>query len=326
MLAADISRSSFECHCCQKAVDLRPLSKKSIIKFSMNTLRNIATIFFLLFFASLQAQVKYGFKTGLNFAKMSGPSELDNAGMSLESWKNVVGFHIGVSFSNKFTDNFGVRGEFLYSKKGAEYKYDGQSYRFFNPSGGTVYSTGNAKYLINISNAYLDLPVIAFYRAGDFEFSAGGYVGVMVQATGEGSLVYSDGKTQVNNQPIAETEFFLNYNYRKDDPGGASGDEMQIVRVDNQNLELPKSFGAYYDYPAGSSRLFNALDYGLVGGVSYFLSNSLYLSARVQYGLADITNNKADIQKASTAADKSLIYRSDKDKNFVIQASVGFSF
>jgi len=293
----------------------------------MNTIRNIATIFFLFLFASLNAQVKYGFKTGLNFAKMSGPSELDNAGMSLESWKNVVGFHIGVSFSNKFTDNFGVRGELLYSKKGSEYKYDGQSYRFFNPSGGTVYSTGNSKYLINISNAYIDLPVIAFYRAGDFEFSAGGYVGVMVQSTGEGSLVYSGGKTPNNpNVTIPNTEFFLNYNYRKDDPGGASGDELQIVRVDNQNFELPKSFGAYYDYPAGSSRFFNALDYGLIGGVSYYLSSSLYLSARVQYGLADISNNKADIQKASTAPDKSLIYRNDKDMNFVIQASVGFSF
>ncbi len=292
----------------------------------MIKIRNIATIFFLLFFASLQAQVKYGFKTGLNFAKMSGPSEINDAGMSLESWKNVIGFHIGVSFSNKFTDNFGLRGELLYSKKGGEYKYDGQSYRFFNPSGGTIYSTGNSKYLINISNAYLDLPVIAYYRAGDFEFSAGGYVGLMVQSTGEGSLLYSGGKTQNTPVTIPDTEFFLNYNYRKDDPGGASGDEVQVVKVDNQNLELPKSFGAYYDAPQGTGRYFNALDYGLVGGLSYFLSSSLYLSARVQYGLADITNNSADIQKASTAPDKSLIYRNDNDKNFVIQASVGFSF
>ncbi len=292
----------------------------------MNKLRNIATICFLLLFATLQAQVKYGFKTGLNFAKMSGPSETDAAGTSLESWKNVIGFHIGISFSNKFTDNFGVRGELLYSKKGTEYKFDGESYRFFTPSGGAIYSTGNSKYLINISNAYLDLPVIAYYRAGDFELSAGGYVGLMVQSTGEGSLLYTGGKTQNTPTTIPDTEFFLNYNYRKDDPGGASGDELQIVKVDNQNLELPKSLGAYYDAPAGTGRFFNALDYGLVGGLSYYLSNSLYLSARLQYGLADITNNSADIQKSTTAPDRSLIYRSDKDRNFVIQTSVGFSF
>lgn len=290
----------------------------------MNTLRYIASIFLLLFVFSLQAQIKYGFKTGLNFAKINGPSELDNSGLSLESWKNVVGFHIGVSFSNKFTDNFGVRGEFLYSKKGGEYKYDGQSYRIFNYTGGSSFTTGKSKYLINISSAYLDIPVLAFYRAGDFEFSGGGYVGFMVQSSGEGSLLYYDANFE--NNPIEDKEYFLNYNYRKDDVGGFVGDEKLIVKVGNQNLEVPKTLGAYYDYPEDKGSYFNALDYGLIGGVSYFLSSSLYASVRLQYGLADVTNNNSDIQKNSTASDKSLIYRSDKDTNFVIQASVGFSF
>lgn len=291
----------------------------------MNTSRNFAVLLFLLFFVSANAQIRYGFKTGLNFAKVKGPSELDAAGLSLESWKNVVGFHIGISFTNKFTDNFGVRGEVLYSKRGGEYKYEGPSYRFFDYTGGTSYATGKSKYLINISNAYIDIPVMAFARAGDFEFSAGGYVGFMVQSAGEGSLLFSEGITE-SNLAIEDTEFFLNYNYRKDDPGEASGDETHIVRVDNRNLELPKSLGAYYDYPEDKGKYFNNLDYGVIGGVSYFLSSSLYASVRLQYGLADITNNKADLQKSSTGANKSLVFRDDKDQNFVIQASVGFSF
>ena len=291
----------------------------------MNALKNITALIFLFFFVSLNAQVKYGFKTGLNFAKMSGPSELDNAGLKLESWKNVVGFHIGISFSNKFTDNFGVRGEFLYSKRGGEYTYDGSSYRIFDYAGGSSYATGNSKYLININNSYLDIPILAFARTGDFEFSAGAYVGFLVQSSGEGALLFSNGVTQ-NNLSIEDTEFFLNYNYRKDDPGGSVGDEIQIVRVDNRNLELPKTIGAYYDYPPDKGKLFNVLDYGVTGGVSYFLTSSLYAGVRVQYGLGDITNNDADLQKASTGDNQALVFRNDKDKNFVIQASVGFSF
>jgi Outer membrane protein beta-barrel domain len=291
----------------------------------MNTIKSVATVSLLLFFISLQAQVRYGFKTGLNFAKITGPSELDAAGVSLESWKNVIGFHIGATFSHKFTDKFGLRGEFLYSKMGGEYTFDGPSYRTFNYTGGSSYATGHSKYLINISNAYLDIPVMAFARAGDFEFSAGGYVGLMVQSSGEGSLFFSGGKTDVNI-PIQDTEFFLSYNYKKDDPGGALSEETQIVRVDNRNLELPKTLGAYYDYPEDKGQFFNNLDYGVIGGISYFLTSSLYASVRLQYGLADITNNKADLQKSATGENRALVFRGDTDKNFVIQASVGFSF
>ena len=293
----------------------------------MNTLKHITTFLFLLFITTAQAQIKYGFKTGLNFSTLSGPSELDIAGTELESWKNIVGFHIGISFATHFTDNFGMRAEFLYSKKGGEYKFEGPSYRNFYYPGGVSYATGNAKYLINISNSYIDIPVIAFAKAGDFEFSAGGYVGFLVASDGEGSLLFTDGRT-VNdpNVVIDNTEFFLNYNFRKDDPGESVGDETQIVRVDNRNLELPKTLGAYYDFSEDKGKYFKSLDYGLIGGVSYFMTSSLYASVRLQYGLADITNNNVDVQKASTNADKSPIFRDDKDKNFVIQASVGFSF
>ena len=52
----------------------------------------------------------------------------------------------------------------------------------------------------------------------------------------------------------------------------------------------------------------------------------MYAGVRLQYGLADVTNNQADLQKNSTGNNKALIFRDDKDKNFSIQASVGFSF
>lgn len=289
--------------------------------------------------AGVQAQVKYGFKTGLNFAKMNGTAETNAAGESLETWNNSTGFHIGMTFGYAFTDNFGLRGEFLYSKRGAKYTFDGPSYRVFKHSSGSVLTLGNSQYLISINNSYMDLPLMVYGRYGRFELSGGGYVGVLVQSGGEGTLRYS-GKTLLGNDIFvnpntSETElnFNLNHNYRKDDPGeGSSGsnDEVPVtVKVDAFISETPKTLGAYYDHPAGKGRLYNSLDYGLVGGLSIFISNALYFHVRAQYGLADITNNNNDLSKGSAPASikpEDLKYRDDKDRNFVIQASVGFSF
>jgi hypothetical protein len=297
----------------------------------------LSLLFFTLAF-SLSAQLRYGFKTGLNFAQMDGPSEMSAAGASLESWDNVTGFHIGATFGYSFTDNYGLRAEFLFSKRGAKYTFDGESYRVFRYPNGQTLSTGNSKYLVNINNSYIDIPVLGVARWGDFELSAGGYVGFLVGSVGDGSLRYS-GKTVPLQNTIRNEEtnadelvFNLSYNYRKD--GFGEGDNAQeiIARVDARNVELPATLGAYFDYPEDKGKLYNLLDFGVVGGVSYFLSNSLYIGARLQYGLADITNNKADLSEANinhangVVTNESYIYRDDKDKNFVIQASVGFSF
>jgi len=269
--------------------------------------------------SQVNAQLHYGFKTGLNFARFDGPSETDNSGKSLETWKSVTGFHIGAAFSYHFTDNFGLRGELLYSKRGAKYTYDGQSYRVFKLPNSTTTTTGTARHLVSINNAYLDLPIMAYARAGDFEISGGAYVGLLLQSVGDGSLNYRDAS---NN----DLQFNLLHNYRKDKAGGSEGDGQKIIAVaDGRQLELPKTIGAYYDYPEDRGNLYNTLDYGLMGGLSYYFSTSLYFGARLQYGLADITNNRTDLARASTDG-ANLRYRDDKDRNFVIQFSVGFGF
>lgn len=315
---------------------LKPLHKKMITQKDNVLKVSLLALFLVLGSFSAQAQLKYGFKTGLNFARMTGPSEVNDAGADLETWKNTTGFHIGMSFAYQFTDNFGVRGEFLYSKRGAKYTFDGQSYRFFKHPNGSVLSLGNSRYLINVNNSYIDVPVLAYGRLGDFEISGGGYVGVLVQSAGEGSLRYS-GKTLLGNDVFinpnkADTElsFNLNHNYRRDDPGegsAQSNNEVPVnVKADAFVSETPKTLGAYYDHPSDGGSLYNAIDFGLVGGISYYISNALYLGVRVQYGLADITKKEADLAKARIDANNNLIFRDDKDRNFVIQASVGFSF
>ena len=275
---------------------------------------------------SLSAQLRYGFKTGLNFARMDGPPEVSSAGADLESWKSVTGFHIGLSLSYAFTDYLGMRGELLYTKKGAKYTFEGESFRIFRYDGGLTNSTGNSRYLINLNNAYLDLPILVYGRWKDLELSAGGYAGLLVQSVGDGSLSYRGGKTIPLQNSIGDLEFNLDYNYRKDDPGSGEGEETVVAKVDAQTLELPKTLGAYYDYPDDKGSLYNSLDYGFIVGVSYYLSRSLFASARMQYGLADITNNDADLSKARTGDGNMLLLRNDKDRNVVIQVSVGFSF
>lgn len=281
-------------------------------------MKYVLALFLALSAGQLQAQLRYGFKTGLNFARFNGPSETDNTGKTLETWKNVTGFHIGASFSYSLTDNVGLRGELLYSKRGAKYTYDGPSYSLFNlPNGNTLSSS--SRYLISINNSYLDLPILAYGRFGDFEISGGGYVGLLLQSVGDGSLVYNDAS---NNN----AQFNLRYNYRKDDPGGSDADnEKVLATVDGRQLELPKTIGAYYEYPEDRGNLYNTIDYGVMGGLAYYFSQSLYFGVRLQYGLADITNDRTDVARFSTDQGN-LRYRADQDRNFVLQASVGFGF
>ena len=283
---------------------------------------------------SLDAQIRYGFKTGLNFAKFSGPSETDADGKALETWDNVTGFHIGATFGYSFTDNYSLNAELLFSKRGAKYVFDGDSYRVFRyPPNGQTLSTGSSRYLINVNNSYIDIPLTFVARWGDFEVSAGGYAGFMVSSVGDGSLRYSGetvplGNTVTNvGTGASELVWNLSHNYRKDNPGEGEGEEKIIAKVDARNIEMPATLGAYYDYTEDRGSLYNSLDYGLIGGLAYYLSSSLYIGARVQYGLADVTNNNADLSKTEiNVTDGTLIYRDDKDKNFMIQASVGFSF
>ncbi len=293
----------------------------------------VFAILLLVSSCSLNAQIRYGFKTGLSFAHFNGPSETNDAGASLETWKNVTGFHIGATFSYHFTDNYSVRAELLYSKKGAKYTFDGQSYRVFRYETGSTLSSGTSRYLININNSYIDIPLLGVARWGDFELSAGGYVSFLVGSIGDGSLRYS-GKTappqefQIKDKNTGKDQlvFNLNYNYRKDKPGEGDNAGKVIAELGTRDVELPNTLGAYFDYTEDKGNLFNGLDYGLTGGVAYYLSRSLYAGVRIQYGMADITRNAADLSKVSVNADGSGIYRNDKDKNFAVQVTVGFGF
>jgi Outer membrane protein beta-barrel domain len=277
------------------------------------------------------AQLKTGFKTGLNFATVKGPSETDAAGNNLETWKNTTGFHIGMSIAKPITDAFGVKAEVLYSKKGGLYTFDaptaGTTYRYFKTSNDNVFTTSEKhKVLISTNNTYIDIPLMVYGRYKKFEIQAGGSVGFLVGSFGEGSMSY-EGKVNPNNMATTgELNYNLNYNYRKDQPAEFDDKSEKIVVKLNSPQEFPATLGAYYEQDTDNGNLYNSVDFAGIFGVSYFMSRSLYANVRLQYGFSDITNNNADLSRTKLGDNKAPVFNADKDQNFMISASVGFSF
>lgn len=268
------------------------------------------------------AQVRTGFKIGLNFSSIKGPSEVDDAGKTLEQYDNVTGFNIGASFNFPITDAFGLRSELLYSRKGGRYTYEGTTYRFFDQ----VLTTGTGKYQININNAFLDVPLMAYGRWKDFEVSGGVYGALLIQSTGEGALQYTGRTLPPLQNSVGNVEVVFNHNYLRDKVGETKGSDKIVVRVDGRTLELPKTVGAYYDFTEDKGKFYNRIDYGVVGGVRYYLSRALYAGVHLQYGLADLTNNKVDYSKVKVGTGNARTLQTDTDRNFTWQTSVGFNF
>lgn len=267
----------------------------------------------------------YGFRAGLSLAKIDGPSELRPDGNELEQNKMSTGFHIGLTLNLKLTDIMGLRTELLYSQRGTDYTYDGPSYFLLkNQNLDPLILRGTRLQTINVSNAYLDIPIVAYYKIGYFEVSAGLNTGILVASTAGGNITYS-GVSSATGAAITPFEVNLNYNYSGDEAGEASAN-TQNVFVDGFMYEVPEFIGAYYSYPAKDGRFFKTIDLGLNFGLSYYLNDGLFLGAKYILGLNDVTNNYYDVSLKDINPNRTLIPRSDVDKSSSFQFSVGFNF
>ncbi len=276
---------------------------------------------------SLKAQsdfLGFGFRAGLSFAKIDGPSELGPNGEDLETNNMASGFHIGVMVNLKFSDIMGLRTELLYSQRGTDYTYDGPSYYLLGRN--TLQSVtlmGRRKQTINLSNSFIDIPLMAYYKIGYFEISGGLNTGILI-ASGAGGSIEFDGVSP-NGNPVAPFEVNLNYNYKSDDAGYASAETKDVI-VDGRRCALPNFVGAYYEFPAKEKSLYKTIDFGLAAGVAYFLNDGLFLSIRYIYGLSDMDRNFYDVSLQSLSPNGTPIQRADINKSKSWQFSVGFSF
>ncbi|GJM31571.1 MAG: hypothetical protein DHS20C18_05720 [Saprospiraceae bacterium] len=278
----------------------------------------------LLLNTNLQAQITGGFKTGLNFSTFNGPSEVDGNGSNLETLKLNSGFHISGMINFHITDLFGIRTEIMYSQKGTDYTFNGQSFWIFYPDPDTeiLNKGGNRNLKLSISNAYIDLPIMAYGRLGRLEASAGINIGILVSARAQGEITY-DG-TNIEPFTIA-----LDYRFAADEEEKvATGENSQVAYTTNSGVpvRVPVTAGAYYGIFGRNKRLYNVFDLGLNAGLSFYLNKGLFLGFRLNYGLLDATNNDQDFSNANLGEQDNFLKLDDRDTNMSLQASIGFSF
>ena len=267
----------------------------------------------------------FGFKAGLNFSSLNGPSEVDNAGTELEDYKLTTGFVVGGRFNVKLTDLFGLRTELTYAQKGTEYNFEGDSYWTFPTEGGTnVYSLGNRRTVLKVTNSYIELPIMAYARMGRVELSGGIYAAALIASRGTGELVYS-GET-VGGQNVDPFTIVLDYNYFDNPLIGTGSENGEIRMLDGESVNIPEVIDAYYEASQNDTNLFNTIDFGLNAEIAFFLNQGLYLGLRGSYGLADVTRTEQDFSRIALDGNNEVILRDDKDKNLSFLASLGFSF
>jgi len=271
-----------------------------------------------------QSNFSGGFRAGLTFATLSGPVESTDNGATLEKMSLSSGFHVGATFNYKLTDIIGVRGELLYTQKGTNYDYDGESFWVFEPLLGTpVYSAGTRRVSLDVTNSYLETPLSVYARFGKIEISGGINPGILIGSRGFGELTYS-GRTLLGTA-IAPFTMNLEHQYRRDEFRGAVGTDVENRIIEGRPVQIPLSVGAYYEGVDNSEKLYKTFDIGLIGGLSFYLNKSLYLGGRVHYGLTDVTNSQQDYSRRTIDAGRNFILRDDNDRNLVLYLSLGFS-
>ncbi|MDF1697282.1 MAG: outer membrane beta-barrel protein [Saprospiraceae bacterium] len=289
----------------------------------MRLFRVFAVIFFVCFFQLANSQT-FGVRAGLNYSKFLGPTE---TGVE-ETFGYSTGFHFGLSYSYEFTDLFSLRTELVYIQNGSTYDYVGDSYYIIRQSDKTTFEEGQLEnYNLNISNAYISIPIVANYRINDkWEIFGGGYVNMLIGPTGRGQMTFES-----NDRP-EDIRFrqSLDFRYNNNNIEEVNGRFVPLneigILVDGDIVTLPTFAGAYTRQGEKTGNKFNFLDFGLTAGFHYFLNKGFFVGLTFDYGIPDLTNNDVDISLKELNPDNSFKFSDDKDRHFGIQASFGFRF
>jgi len=269
-------------------------------------------------------KIGFGFRAGASIARLDGPSEIGPNGESLEEYTMARGFHLGAAFIYKFTDLVGMKAELVYSQRGTIYNYEGPSYYVLGRGNVlTTTITGTRKQELNLSNTFLDVPLMAYYKIGSFEISGGVNMGVLLASTAGGDTEFNG----ISNLGTTVLPFNvgLNHNYKSDKAGEASS-ELIYVNVDGRDYSVPETVMAYYEFPVKDKNWYNTIDFGLVGNLAFYINEGLFLSVRYMHGLGDVDQNTYDVSLQELNPDGTFIYRNDKNESRAWQFSIGFQF
>jgi hypothetical protein len=277
-----------------------------------------------------------GIRAGLGQTKFSGPTEVN----ATEKNPLTGGFHFGINFQWNFNDFIGIRSEIVYNQNGSKYEFTSENgYYLYRGliAGSTALDAKTReewpllrdKTIIKLdqTNAYLELPQTVNLRINDkWEVFAGGYIGLLLNPTAVGNITFGEGDLFENPYIFKQG---LTFDYNSDQAGEFSRFLRPILLIVNdQDIDIPGATGAYYFFENDTEyqQKFKSIDYGLIGGFSYYLNKGFYTSFRVQYGLNDITRTGGDVSYQELNADKTFVFNNDFDRNVGFYLSLGFKF
>ena len=257
----------------------------------------------------------FGVKAGMSFSTVNG----DLADGEDRGFKS--GFHVGPTFSIKYTQSFGLRVELLYNQMGTDYTYSGPSYFVLRGQDDKEVIAGDKELDVSTFLNYLDIPVQVYYRFGEVVEVYGG-VNFLVLGGGSAGGKVTFYNERIDPDPISSR---LDYSYNKDKATKGVGSATVEHKLGRLPYDVPETLGAYYDFDEKDGRAWNTLDYGLHAGVRIYFNQALYFEGRAYFGFNDVSNNDLDLRQ-DTAPGSLIQLSQDDDRNLSIQASIGFSF
>ncbi len=284
------------------------------------------------------------FRVGLNSSRILGPSEKGADGSDLENFTTYTGFHVAGGVVFKLLDHYGFKAEIMYSQKGSRYSYEGPSTYIFTTTRSDEYATAIGTRTISqrIINSYIELPVTGYMKYGKFELNAGVSIAVLAGTGAVGDIAFS-GTSALNNEPV-EFASLINHNYRRDNLEFTANilsfqeeffkeltvDGIQAILLTEETAYAQWTdigFNGVFARPEVEldEKLYRGLDFTLNAGVSYYISQGLFFGFTASYGLRDVSNPYFEYSYSESEG-LNRVERSDKDNNFVLMGSVGFSF
>ena len=286
-------------------------------------MKKLLIFFFLLTTVAISAQHRIGVRAGLNYSTFFGEMEEG------EDYGIGGGFHFGINYTYEFNDIIGIRGELLYTQRGAKQTFfrENNYHIIRSLTIDKFVEYGTVDLSIDYANSYFSIPVTAQVRVSNkFEIFGGMSVDFMLGPSGRGKLDFTSASRE-------EDIFFIqsyDHRYNSDLAGEYNtiiSDRISII-VDGDRVTLPKIVGGYYNFDADqkTGNRYNGIDAHLIFGGNYFINPGFYVGARVEYGLTDITNNEMDYSLTELDELENFIFRDDSDRSFSVNVSFGFRF
>jgi hypothetical protein len=301
----------------------------------MKFINKLPFLFLFLAINQLNAQTdfKFGFRAGATISTMFGPMEKDDQDISLEKYRATARICVGGTISMPLTNRLGLSAEVLFSQKGAMHRFEADN-SYLRLDGTVSNMTSSQTFIghkrirsVNITNGYVEIPITFYaYAIKDrLMFDFGPSISFLVTSRSLGILKYGV-IDPVNPDPTAFMEIELDL--RNNDEAGAlaQGALDKTGKIDQTTIVYPSRVGSFYNFDEKKGGLFNSIDYGINLGASLFFTKGLRVGTRVYYGLADVTNNRYDVQQRSLNTNREFIFRKDRDTNFGVQMFIALQF